>query len=257
MREKVEREGVGGPWKGECSRANQHGYVHRLDKVATSYFFTNFPEEVKAADLWPRFAKFGRVGEVFIPAKVDKQGKKFGFVKFRDVKDEKELLRRISNIWIDSFKIRINLSKFTRRSEPTQKRDERRGDPDLTVNRNYGGGKMQVGKSFKSALVLDEGGKKGVDVAHNTTVKEGQETEGRVRRQEEVVWEVKVEEERLAKLEGAYVGYLVEDSDALSIQNNFRMDGFQDLSVCVMGFRMVLLWSNKAEEVKEVVETVG
>jgi hypothetical protein len=100
MREKEEREGVG-----ERRRANRQGYVHRLDKEATTYFFTNFPDEVKAVDLWPRFARFGRVGEVFIPAKVDKQGNRFGFVKFREVKDAKELLRSISNIWIDSFKL--------------------------------------------------------------------------------------------------------------------------------------------------------
>jgi hypothetical protein len=68
---------------GEKNRDNRHGYVHRLDKEATSFFFTNFPDHVKAVDLWPRFARFGRVGEVFIPAKVDKQGKRFGSVKYR------------------------------------------------------------------------------------------------------------------------------------------------------------------------------
>ncbi|MCI87974.1 hypothetical protein A2U01_0109259, partial [Trifolium medium] len=57
-RENEEREAVG-----EGARAHQKGYVHRLDRVATSFFFTNFPEDVKAVDLWPRFARFGRVGE--------------------------------------------------------------------------------------------------------------------------------------------------------------------------------------------------
>jgi hypothetical protein len=41
------------------------------------------------------FARFGRVGEVYIPNKVDKQGKRFGFVKFREVRDEVELLRML------------------------------------------------------------------------------------------------------------------------------------------------------------------
>jgi hypothetical protein len=33
----------------------------------------------------------------------------------------------------------------------------------------------------------------------------------------EVVWEVEVEEERMSKLEGAYVGFLTEDRDVHTI----------------------------------------
>ncbi|GAU17237.1 hypothetical protein TSUD_324410 [Trifolium subterraneum] len=39
----------------------------------------------------------------------------------------------------------------------------------------------------------------------------------------EVVWEVEVEDEVTTKLGGAYVEYLIEDKDPLTIQNNFRM----------------------------------
>jgi hypothetical protein len=53
MREKDEREGVGKGGRKGGEKAS--GYVHRLDQVATSYFFTNFPEEIKAVDLWPKF----------------------------------------------------------------------------------------------------------------------------------------------------------------------------------------------------------
>lgn len=69
-----------------------------------------------------------------------------------------------------------------------------------------------------------------------------------------MVWEVDVEEERVTNLEGAYIGFLVEDIEVQSIQNNFRMSGFHSLKVIVMGHMPVLLWSDKADEVKEVVE---
>jgi RNA recognition motif-containing protein len=88
------------------------GYVHRLDQEATSIFFTNFPCDIKAVDLWPKFARFGRVWEVYIPDKLDKQGRRFGFVKYRDVRDAREQLNLVSNIWIGSFKLRVNLSRF-------------------------------------------------------------------------------------------------------------------------------------------------
>jgi RNA recognition motif-containing protein len=59
------------------------------------------------------------VGDVYIPKKVDKQGCRFGFVKFRGVKDALELLRSISNIWIGSFKLRVNRSKFRKNQHPS------------------------------------------------------------------------------------------------------------------------------------------
>ncbi|GAU38294.1 hypothetical protein TSUD_157790 [Trifolium subterraneum] len=248
MRESEER-GVGG----EGARAQQKGYVHRLDRVATSFFFSNFPEDVQVVDLWPRFARFGRVGDVYIPPRVDKQGKRFGFVKFREVGDAVQLLRSLSNIWIGSFKLRINLSKFQRINDQEQK-----GDGQKDVFRPHGGGGAYgVGaKSFKQVI----GGAGAGDVGEGTSFG-GATIGGGIpvsdNKVSEVVWEVEVEEERLALLEGAYVGYLVEDKDVQIIQNNFTMGGFQNLNVSAMGFRMVLLWSKKKEEVKEVVETVG
>jgi hypothetical protein len=235
MREKEERGGVG-----ESSKVNRHGYVHRLDKSATSYFFTNFPDDVKAVDMWPRFARFGRVGEVFIPAKVDKQGKRFGFVKFREVKDATELLRCISNIWIDSFKLRINLSKFNRKTEPANK-DERKQTVGLAeANRTV---RSIDGKSFKAVLLAEEVDGRRVGAVEKVVP--------------EVLWEVEAEEERLMKLEGACVGYLIEKKDAQTIQNDFNMNGFQGLKVCAFGHLQILLWSEKIGEVEEVMSTVG
>jgi hypothetical protein len=237
MSEKVDREGLR-----EKSIDNRHGYVHRLDKEATSFFFTNFPDHVKAVDLWPRFARFGRVGEVFIPAKVDKQGKRFGFVKYREVKDAKELLRTISNIWIDSFKLRINLSKFNRKTEQLPNGETKRKEPEVVVGTARDGA-MTTGRTFKSALLTDNASGSGIGEAEKA--------------KDEVVWEVEVEEERMEKLEGACVGYLVENMNAQSIQNDFHMDGFQSVKVCPLGYMTVLIWSEKVEEVKEIMETVG
>jgi RNA recognition motif-containing protein len=216
-----------------------------------SYFFTNFPDDVKAVDLWPRFAKFGWVGEVFIPAKVDKQGKRFGFVKFREVQDAKELLRMLSNIWIDSFKLRINLSKFGRRTEPRQSEvEQKKVVSEGSTEIRHGGGQIQTGKSFRGALLEEVGGTKiPVGVDERVCVVEKTKTE--------VVWEVEVDEERLMNLEGAYVGFLVDDREVQSLQNNLRMEGYQSVRVNVLRYRKILLWSDKAGEVKELLETVG
>jgi RNA recognition motif-containing protein len=123
MGEKEEREGLGKRVEGETSRARPSGFVRRLDRETTSYFITNFPKETKVTELWSKFSRFARVGEVYIPNKLDKQGCRFGFVKFKDVKDAVELLRRISNIWLGSFKIRVNLAKFHKNTLPPAEKE--------------------------------------------------------------------------------------------------------------------------------------
>jgi hypothetical protein len=219
-----------------------------LDQETTSYFFTNFPEELTTLELWKKFARFARVGEVYIPNKVDKQGQRFGFVKFREVGDAVELLRRISNIWIGSFKLRVNLSKFDRTSKPIDKAGKqvvaKKDNRHVLHNPKL----RQDDKSYKNILIEThlavDGGVKNV-AANKAQVPKA-----------EVLWEVE-EEEMVARLAGAYVGYLVDDSDPFNIQSNFRMHGLSQLKVCALGFRKVLLWSEKIGEVKEVVETVG
>jgi hypothetical protein len=57
----------------------------------------------------------------------------------------------------------------------------------------------------------------------------------------EVVWEVEEEEEMTTMLNDAYVDYLVEDKEAIILQNKFRMSGFRQFRVCALGFRKVLM----------------
>ncbi|GAU24086.1 hypothetical protein TSUD_388790 [Trifolium subterraneum] len=73
----------------------------------------------------------------------------------------------------------------------------------------------------------------------------------------EVVWEVEVEPESVAKLKGAFVGFLAEHKDPLALQQNFLLDGYQNIKVSPLGHLKVLLTSAVAGEVKDLVGTVG
>jgi hypothetical protein len=54
------------------------------------------------------------VGEVYIPKKLDKKGRRFGFVKFKEVHEVEKLSESLSDVWIGSFKLWINRSRFQR-----------------------------------------------------------------------------------------------------------------------------------------------
>jgi RNA recognition motif-containing protein len=109
MREKEEREGVS-----QKNGRRGGGYGHRMDMISTSFFFTNFPEEVGWGDLWKLFATYGRVCNVFIPKKMDKWGRKFGFVKFKEVLDVEALSLKLEDVWWDNFKLRVNRARFAK-----------------------------------------------------------------------------------------------------------------------------------------------
>jgi RNA recognition motif-containing protein len=128
MREKEERGAVGkrfsqtlgGTRLTEFNQEKGSSFVNRLNKEATSFFFTNFPEETLVVDLWRVFARFGRIGEVYVPNKVDKRGRRFGFAKFLEVNNVEELSKRMEDVWCGSFKLRVNLSRFGRASNQKQ-----------------------------------------------------------------------------------------------------------------------------------------
>jgi RNA recognition motif-containing protein len=115
MREKDEREGGG--------ERSHKGYIHNVDRSSISFFVSNFPEDCNADDLWKVFGRFGRLGDVYIPNKVDKWGKRFAFVKFREDKEVEALINRLDDVWLGTFKLRVNRARFQRRDEEAKKKE--------------------------------------------------------------------------------------------------------------------------------------
>jgi hypothetical protein len=235
---------------GRKANASNKGYVHRLDQVATSFFFTNFPAEITAADLWPKFGHFDRVGEVYIPDRLDKQGRRFGFVKYRDVRDPKEQLGLLSDIWVGTYKLRVNLARFTKGTGPKEVGEEAARQGKAIPTTGVGGKAVVVeGKSYREALKVRPLARQ----SDNDQVVGSVEVGGSVT----VTWEVEVETEAVNMLKGSYVGLLTENKDHQSIQRSFIMDGYQHIRVKALGHMKVLISSSVEGEVKEIANSVG
>jgi len=74
-----------GNWKGR-----QQSYMRtnwRDHKDISSFYFTCFPEDATKEELWQHFKKAGDVREIFIAKKRNKNGRKYGFVRFKGVED--------------------------------------------------------------------------------------------------------------------------------------------------------------------------
>ena len=57
----------------------------RDDADITSFYFTRFSEEVTKAELWRHFSQWGELKEIFIPNRRNREGKRYGFARFKGV----------------------------------------------------------------------------------------------------------------------------------------------------------------------------
>ncbi|GJV82627.1 DIE2/ALG10 family protein [Tanacetum coccineum] len=85
-----------------------------VQKISTSVFVTNFPDNVGAKDLWHACKQYGHVIDVFIPDRRSKIGKRFGFVRFIKVFDVDRLVGNLCTVWIGKHRLHVNVARFSR-----------------------------------------------------------------------------------------------------------------------------------------------
>ncbi|GJW80214.1 RNA-directed DNA polymerase, eukaryota, reverse transcriptase zinc-binding domain protein [Tanacetum coccineum] len=108
---------VFGKNKKKQSKPIENPLVKEVEKIATSFFVTNFPESLDAKNLWKEFQSFGRIVDAFIANKRSKTGKRFGFVRFLGVCNGEEFAKYMSSIWIGSYHVYVSIAKFQRTSK--------------------------------------------------------------------------------------------------------------------------------------------
>jgi hypothetical protein len=206
--------------------------------------------DVRVMDLWGLFSKFGKVGEVYIPKKLDKNGKKFGFVKFKEVKDVLELEGRMGDVWWETYKLRINLSRFNRSARvPNQHPRHSEGElagKTVEPHKQQKAAVVTQGKSFRNALtqedrlVIQSGPEKGKICTEGT-------------QQGCIV--ATVRNDVLCKLQASFVGFLVENSEVWGVKDGLVMEGYGWVNATFMGGNMMLLSSSNTQSIKEAVES--
>ncbi|GKD37998.1 RNA-directed DNA polymerase, eukaryota, partial [Tanacetum coccineum] len=69
-----------------------------VDKVATSFYVSKFPDSLDARGLWNVCTPYGRLVDAFIANKRLKAGKRFGFMRYLGVTDVTDIARSLFNI---------------------------------------------------------------------------------------------------------------------------------------------------------------
>ncbi|GJR32145.1 nucleotide-binding alpha-beta plait domain-containing protein [Tanacetum coccineum] len=152
-----------------CSKEDE------VNKISTSIFVTNFPDQFYAKDLWKVCNQYGSVVDAFILNRRSKAGKRFEFVRFVKVFDVDHLVNNLCTIWVDRFKLHANKARFQRHPQNSSnvqysnKGDEKPasnvGNKDSGIQ-GYSNSYIHVvirrtqsinaGEESKPAIVLDE-----------------------------------------------------------------------------------------------------
>ncbi|GKD50747.1 RNA-directed DNA polymerase, eukaryota, reverse transcriptase zinc-binding domain protein [Tanacetum coccineum] len=83
-------------------------------QISTSIFVTNFPEHFSSRDLWRVCADYGKLIDVYIPNKRSKLGKRYGFVRFINIKEVDRLIKNLCTIWVGRLRLHANVVRFQR-----------------------------------------------------------------------------------------------------------------------------------------------
>lgn len=81
-------------------------------KVITKFFVSNLPPKCSSSDLKEVFRGFGVYEGSYIARKLDRMGKRFAFVSFRDIGDAKRLEGEMGDLWLGSYKLFVVLARF-------------------------------------------------------------------------------------------------------------------------------------------------
>ena len=81
----------------------------------TTFFFSNFPNEYGEVEMFKVFQSWARVKEVFVSRRLNKWGRRFGFVRFFDVRNVKWLESELDQLYVGNRKLYVNVLKYRRK----------------------------------------------------------------------------------------------------------------------------------------------
>ncbi|KAJ0699442.1 putative RNA recognition motif domain, nucleotide-binding alpha-beta plait domain superfamily [Helianthus annuus] len=101
-------------WEVQNNRRRGRGESNGKKLDVTKFFVTNIPRGCRPWDLANAFRVYGDIAGAFIAKKKDEEGRIFGFVSFRSVRDLEELKVNLSTVRLGGNKLVFNVALFAR-----------------------------------------------------------------------------------------------------------------------------------------------
>ncbi|KAG4994540.1 hypothetical protein JHK86_031367 [Glycine max] len=114
-----------------------HERWSRNEGRITTFFFSKFPENYNEEDLWRVFKRWGKVWGIYIANRKDKWGNQYGFARFLNVINKRDLEKKLDQSYIGKVKLNVNIAKYgwvARNKRENQIRDQRNTGGNNTQN---------------------------------------------------------------------------------------------------------------------------
>ncbi|XP_058725760.1 uncharacterized protein LOC131597063 [Vicia villosa] len=235
-------------WAPKWDSFSTSGSLNRVDfSKLLSLYISDFPEIIKAKELYDLFGCIGNVVEVSIAPRRNKSGKRFGFARFRDVEDVRRLEISVDNVQIAGHKIMANIPRFERVRPTVHRRQQgaRGFGGDLEAGENS---KRKYGWGFKDSS-NGRWNRSFVEVVTNN-----QEDRAKA---ENVVVSFSISEVDIQRYRRAYVGRVVLLGSTYHIQTKLVMEGCFNINVTPLGASLCLLEETEAGTIADLVEEGG
>ncbi|KAL4554354.1 hypothetical protein LXL04_039491 [Taraxacum kok-saghyz] len=136
-----------------------------IDEVTTRFYVNNFPPATTSKDLWLLFVNFGKLVDVYIPDQLSKYGKRFAFVRYlglKNDKDKQEIVNSIRTIWIGNYHVILINHRSIDRSQkntetskkPTEKQEQQNGVKTFASVVKGNEGVQEVEKNIQQVFAL-------------------------------------------------------------------------------------------------------
>ena len=109
----------------------------RDHKDVISFYFTRIPEDATVEELWFHFKQKGDVREVFIPQKRNNQGRRYGFVRYKGVRDMHQLQQQLDNMVFGGLKMNVNVSKYGRAKKGEPQTEKEKGQKHTKAEKTH------------------------------------------------------------------------------------------------------------------------
>ena len=126
-----------------------------VDRILVSFYFTSFPDDIDSKRLWTICDKYGVVSDVYMACKLSNLGKKFSFVGFIKVVDQRALESKLHEIWIGKIHLFVSISQFGRDNVNTSK-PQVHSQISRDKGMVNGGGFGSYANVVKSGIVTDQ-----------------------------------------------------------------------------------------------------
>ena len=210
---------------------------------ATTFFFSNFPNGYGELDMHKIFQKWARVKEVFIARRLNKWGRRFGFVRFFEVGNATRLEKELDQIFIGNVKLHVNIPRYRRLVPESRVYKFPPGVPHSESSRRGGEGLAETRRERKKEVWVKKKGEESyADI---------------VRGGPRLVWKgptFSVQKQILPWMEASVIGQLRADLDLDQLREEFLKGGLSTVFLRSLGDNLVLLMPREGESMQALIK---